>query len=165
MEEIRLNIIRNSSRKLVARHSQLKVNCFETRYLLGKKIGEGMHCSVFKCLNRLDDKTYAVKIMRDDDEEKIMACRNEFSITKQLNHPNLIRSHSFFENEVTGEVHQVMDYVEGTDILEHIASKPKSCFTEEHAKSIFRQVLEGVAYLHSLKIVHRDLKPDNLLIT
>ena len=30
---------------------------------------------------------------------------------------------------------------------------------------VMRQVLSGVAYLHSQDIVHCDLKPENLLIT
>lgn len=29
---------------------------------------------------------------------------------------------------------------------------------------LFRQVLEGLAHIHSLSIVHRDLKPENIFI-
>lgn len=30
---------------------------------------------------------------------------------------------------------------------------------------LFRQVLEGLAHIHSLNIVHRDLKPENIFIS
>lgn len=29
---------------------------------------------------------------------------------------------------------------------------------------LFRQILEGLAHIHSLSIVHRDLKPENIFI-
>jgi translation initiation factor 2-alpha kinase 4 len=29
---------------------------------------------------------------------------------------------------------------------------------------LFRQILEGLAHIHSLNIVHRDLKPENIFI-
>lgn len=31
-------------------------------------------------------------------------------------------------------------------------------------KIIFRQVFEGMQYVHSQSIVHRDLKPENILL-
>ena len=46
---------------------------FEAKYILDKKIGEGMHSSVYRCYLKEDEKKmtpYAVKITRDDDEEK-----------------------------------------------------------------------------------------------
>lgn len=36
--------------------------------------------------------------------------------------------------------------------------------TPEEAWRLFRQVLEGLAHIHSLGIIHRDLKPDNVFI-
>ena len=74
-------MIKLSSKKLVTRHLELLENQFESKYVLDKKIGEGMHSSVFKCYKIDDiDKLYpfAVKITRDDDEEKKQANRREF---------------------------------------------------------------------------------------
>lgn len=40
----------------------------------------------------------------------------------------------------------------------------KGVFSETEAAFLTRQVLEGVAYLHSKGIVHRDLKLENILL-
>ena len=53
-----------------------------------------MHSSVHKCF-AVDDPDklhpYAVKITRDDDEEKKVANRNEYDILKHLNHRNIVK--------------------------------------------------------------------------
>lgn len=35
----------------------------------------------------------------------------------------------------------------------------------EIARRIIREILKGVAYLHTEGICHRDLKPDNILVS
>lgn len=70
-----------------------------------------MHSSVYKCFLHDDAKKltpFAVKITRDDDEEKKMANRNEYEITKDLKHLNILKTRELFENEVSGEMHLVM---------------------------------------------------------
>jgi hypothetical protein len=46
-----------------------------------------MHASVFKCFHKEDEdrsRPYAVKVMREDDEEKLLAAKKEFEITQKL---------------------------------------------------------------------------------
>jgi len=75
-----------------------------------------MHSSVYKCFLLEDTRKltpFAVKITRDDDEEKKIANRNEYEITKNLSNLNILKVKELFENDVSGEMHLVMQYVDG----------------------------------------------------
>jgi len=41
----------------------------------------------------------------------------------------------------------------------------KERLSESEARHFFRQLVQAVAYIHSMGFAHRDLKPENLLLT
>jgi serine/threonine protein kinase len=55
-----------------------------------------------------------------------------------------------------------MEYVCGGDLLSFVRKRSK--LNEPTAKFIFKQIIEGLQYIHSQNIVHRDIKLDNILI-
>lgn len=95
-----------------------------------------MHASVYMCFKKDDPqrKPYAVKVSRESDEEKKMAHKKENDIISQLDHKNIVKSVGFFENEFKGEIHQVMEYIDGMEVLDHIAQQPQGKYTEDTAK-------------------------------
>jgi len=70
--------------------------------------------------DNLSLKPYVVKVSREADDEKRMAHKKEFEITKSLNHPNIIKSIEFFDNGPLDEIHQVMEFVDGLEVLDAI---------------------------------------------
>lgn len=54
----------------------------------------------------------------------------------------------------------VIDYVDGKT-LNGILKKPISA---QETKLLFKQIVEGVKYLHSQGVSHRDLKLDNIMV-
>lgn len=37
-------------------------------------------------------------------------------------------------------------------------------FDEPTARRLFRDMVEGIAYLHARSVIHRDIKPQNMLV-
>lgn len=56
-----------------------------------------------------------------------------------------------------------MEYIAGGELSAYLASNGK--IAEDMVKSIARQLLHALQYLHKRKITHRDIKPDNILIS
>lgn len=99
-----------------------------------------MHASVYQCFLKEDTEQkspFAVKVSREDDEEKKQAHKKEFDITKHLRHTNVIKSIELFDNDITGEIHQVMEFIEGKEVLDSIAEQEDGHYTEDMAKELF----------------------------
>lgn len=56
----------------------------------------------------------------------------------------------------------VMELCAGGDLLNFVRKRKK--LDEMTAKVIFKQVIEGIGYVHTKKILHRDIKLDNILL-
>lgn len=55
-----------------------------------------------------------------------------------------------------------MEYVPGGELSTYLQSQGR--IAEEMVRTIARQVLRALHYLHKRRITHRDIKPDNILI-
>jgi len=66
-------------------------------------------------------KPFAVKRVTDNDQEKLLAHVREFEIMQNLHHPNVVGAVEMFRDDFKNEVYQVMQYVEGSEILDEIA--------------------------------------------
>lgn len=57
-----------------------------------------------------------------------------------------------------------MEYAGHSSLHSYLKSKPGRKLREDECKFIFKQVVEGICYLHSKNIIHRDIKLENLLL-
>ena len=79
----------------------------------------------------------------------------------KLNHPNIVGVHQVFEDNDTA--YMALDFVEGRDLLDTIED-PANALTAAQTKSILKEVLGAVGFIHDQGILHRDISPDNILI-
>jgi serine/threonine protein kinase len=56
----------------------------------------------------------------------------------------------------------VLELVNGGELFDYIAKT--GAFTINETRFYFKQLIEGISYLHQLGIAHRDLKTENLLM-
>ncbi|KAJ3177047.1 Map microtubule affinity-regulating kinase [Gaertneriomyces sp. JEL0708] len=84
----------------------------------------------------------------------------EVQLLMRLDHPNVIRLYQVMETE--DECFVVMEYAQGGELIEYIASRGH--LTEKEARRCFRQIISAMDHCHMANVVHRDLKLENLLL-
>ncbi|PSS03275.1 kinase-like domain-containing protein [Coniella lustricola] len=112
---------------------------------------------------------YAVKEFRgktsaESKEEYEKKVKSEYSIAKSLHHPNIIETVRLCIDH--GRWNHVMEYCSEGDLFglvkKRYLSKPERM---PDRLCLFKQLIQGLNYLHSNGIAHRDIKLENLLVT
>ena len=131
-------------------------------YLYGRQIGHGAFGQVNLALHIASGRLVAIKIFAKKNlkntraKEKIMT---EIETLSNFHHPFINQILDHFETET--HIFIVMEYVCG-DLLGFIRKRAK--LSESVSKIIFKQLIEGLKYIHKKHYVHRDIKLDNILI-
>ena len=60
---------------------------------------------------KLNEETFAVKIIRSSDEEYQQVALKEFWMLKKLNHPGIVKVHDAFKNPSKGTIYIVMELI------------------------------------------------------
>ena len=85
---------------------------------------------------------------------------HEVGILLKLRHNSVVKLYETFETR--RHIMLVMELCAGGDLLNFVR-KRKKC-DENLAKVLFKQIIEGIGYIHSKKVLHRDIKLDNILL-
>eukprot|EP01088_Endostelium_zonatum_P015830 TRINITY_DN403_c0_g1_i1.p1 TRINITY_DN403_c0_g1~~TRINITY_DN403_c0_g1_i1.p1 ORF type:complete len:297 (-),score=73.67 TRINITY_DN403_c0_g1_i1:130-1020(-) len=128
-------------------------------YEIKELLGSGNFSKVHLGVEKSTGEKWAIKII---DKKLVETTRleNEIQILKRVSHVNIIALKDVFESP--SKLYLVMELVTGGELFNKIVEI--GAYSEQIAKEIVKQILEGVKYLHSLSIAHRDLKPTNLLL-
>lgn len=170
--EVKPNEFRNGSTKS-QQLSRLRDNRGKVKqfvWVKGELIGKGTFGKVYLALNVTAGEMIAVKqvdvpqTMSDKNSERqkevIDALHAEVETMKDLDHFNIVQYLGF---EALPDTYNLfLEYVPGGTV--GMALRKHGRFETSVSQYFTRQVLDGLAYLHSCGILHRDLKSDNILI-
>ena len=133
-----------------------------TFYKIGRSIGHGAFGKVNIGLHILSGHIVAIKSFnKKENKFPRRKIQNEINIMKKLrNHKNIIKLFEYFETEKY--ICIIMENIPGGSLLNIINKMSK--IPESYSKYIFKQIIEGLIYIHENGIVHLDIKPDNILI-
>jgi len=77
-----------------------------------------------------------------------------------LNHPNLVKVHEFFEEN--GTAYYVMDYIEGESLRTKL--NREGVLSENLVLKYLQQLLPALDTAHKQSIWHLDIKPENIMV-
>ncbi|KAI0027229.1 Pkinase-domain-containing protein [Vararia minispora EC-137] len=113
--------------------------------------------------DRTEEKLYAVKEFRkrrknESEKEYVKKLTAEFCISSTLHHMNIVETVDLVQDE-NNHWCEVMEFCSGGDLY---AAIKKGHMAPAEIECCFKQILTGVAYLHSQGVAHRDIKPENI---
>ncbi|CAI9289062.1 unnamed protein product [Lactuca saligna] len=135
------------------------------RYKILSKMGEGTFGRVLECWDRETRGYVAIKVVRSIRKYRD-AAMIEVDVLEQLAKNHKGRSHCVqILNWFDYRNHICIVFEKLGPSLFDFLKRNKYCpFPVDLVREIGRQLLESVAYMHSLGLIHTDLKPENILL-
>ena len=132
--------------------------------IIKELIGKGSSALVYKIIDLITNKIYAVKESLSKEAEFLF--KNEINIFNkfQNRNPYIIHFYNYkiLPNKISLEL-EYCQYGSLRDLLK-IAKKKKIHLTENEISSIIYMVLNGLDFMHEKSLINRDIKCKNILV-
>jgi len=135
----------------------------DRRYEIKEVIGVGGMAVVYKAYDKIDDRTVAVKILKEEfinNEDFCRRFKNESKAIAVLSHPNIVKVYDVSFGDRLQYI--VMEHIDGISLKEYI-ERQKEIKWKESVYFVV-QILRALQHAHDKGIVHRDIKPQNIML-
>ncbi|KAJ9623423.1 ATP binding [Taxawa tesnikishii (nom. ined.)] len=140
------------------------------KYMKGAMIGQGSFGTVYLALHAMTGELMAMKQVEMPsssgtqlDKKKdnmVEALKREIDLLRELKHPNIVQY--LGSNSDENHLNIFLEYVAGGSVATMLVNY--GSLNEVLITNFVRQILTGLAYLHSKDIIHRDIKGANILV-
>jgi serine/threonine-protein kinase len=144
--------------------ASLSGQILDTRYRVGRRLGEGGMSYVYRAEELDTGRAVAVKILiprLSRDPASVERLRREAMIATRLDHPSVCPILRMGET-ADRLIYLVMPYLEGEPLSEH--ESRRGPFSPDEGIPLLIQMCHGLQHAHELQIIHRDLKPENVML-
>lgn len=162
MEKIIEKPISKITRLVESTKDKIKIKLTPQDFEMIAVLGRGSYAKVV--LSEYSGKQYALKIIDKkfvEKFEKIHEVHIEKLILSGLNHHNIIKLHSTFQDNK--KLYFVLDYCSRRDLADFLKANGK--LDTEIARWFGANIVNALVFLREKGISHRDLKPENIMIT
>lgn len=150
------------ARRRLDLHDKITDNLVKESYDIGAVLGHGASGKVFLATHKVTGKKFACKVVKKNSNmNDAQSMSTEIEIMKRIRHRNIVSMYELYETPKCLWI--ILELVDGGDLHHFLAHTMH--YNEVMAARQFKQILNGLHYLHSLGVVHRDLKLDNILLS
>ena len=152
------------------RYRSRKPQSYRWDYDKKRKVGQGTYGEVFEGYDHVKAKTIAVKIMdvNENNKESLRETMKEIDVLSSLHHENIVDFEGYQLKD--NKLFIFMEYAPGGSVRGQIdglndgKSKQVKGLNVEIVRRYAKDILKGLAYIHSENVVHGDIKCDNILL-
>ena len=133
------------------------------RYEINELLGCGGMSRVYSAYDIIDDRTVAIKILKDEflnNRDFIRRFKNESKAIAVLSHPNIVKVYDVSFGDRIQYI--VMENIDGITLKEYIDKQHEIRWRDAVHFTI--QILKALQHAHEKGVVHRDIKPQNIML-
>eukprot|EP00924_Labyrinthula_sp_SR-Ha-C_P009768 augustus_masked-scaffold_22-processed-gene-5.6-mRNA-1 protein AED:0.04 eAED:0.04 QI:0/-1/0/1/-1/1/1/0/403 len=129
----------------------------QKKYKKLKKLGEGAAGVVFECQDAQGAR-WAAKIAPESDLDNV---KQEIAMHALSKHENIVHYKETFQYRK--ELWMIIEVMTGGALVDLVGENIR--WKEDHIAYVCKEVVKGLAFMHSSHRIHRDIKSDNILVS